>query len=80
MKFPVARSLKMIEGGGTRIVRTDGTNLLLETHLLRLLHGSPLFAPFNRLAIRARPAWPLKFFSQFFFMVLVRKERPDPRP
>jgi len=80
LKFPVARSLKMIEGGGTRIVRTDGTNLLLETHLLRLLHGSPLFAPFNRLQFALARAWPLKFFSQFFFMVLVRKERPDPRP
>ena len=79
MKFPVGRSLRLVggNGGGTRIARTDGTSLLLETHLLHALYGTPLFAPFNRLQFALARTWPLKYFAQFFFMVLVRRDRPE---
>ena len=78
LKYPFVRSLKLMNGGGTRIVYADGANLLLETHVLRLLYGTPLFAPFNRLQFGLGRLWPFKYFAQFFFMVLVREDRPGP--
>lgn len=76
LKYPFPRSLKLLKGGGLRLVRTDGANLLLETHLLRLLYGTPAFAPFNRLQFQLGRLWPFRYFAQFFFMVLVRDDGP----
>ena len=77
LKFPFPRSLRLLRGDGLRLVRTDGANLLLETHLLRLLYGTPAFAPFNRLQFGLGRMWPFRYFAQFFFMVLVRDDRPN---
>ena len=76
MKFPFVRSLHLFDGGETRVVRTDGANLLLETHLLRMLYGKPAFAAFNRLQFGLGRLWPFKYFAQFFFMVLKRADSP----
>ncbi len=76
LKYPFPRALKLMKGDGLRLVHTDGANLLLETHLLRLLYGTKLFASLNRLQFALGRAWPFKFFSQFFFMVLTREDRP----
>ena len=78
LQYPFPRSLQLMNGGGLRLVHTDGANLLLETHLLRKLYGTKLFAPLNRLQFRLGRLWPFKYFAQFFFMVLTRKERPRP--
>jgi len=71
-KYPFPRSLALMRGTGLKVVRTDGANLLLETHLLRMLHRTPVFAPFNRLQFSLGRLWPFKYFTQFFFMVLTR--------
>jgi 2-polyprenyl-3-methyl-5-hydroxy-6-metoxy-1,4-benzoquinol methylase len=76
MKFPFPRALALAKGGGTRIAHTDGASLLLESHLLHALAGTPLFAPFNRAQFALGRLWPFKYFAQFFFMVLVREDRP----
>jgi len=77
LKYPFPRSLRLLRGGGLRLVRTDGANLLLESHLLKLLYGKPSFATFNRLQFQLGRWWPFKYFTQFFFMVLVPTDRPD---
>ena len=79
LKYPFPRSLKLLQGGGLRLVRTDGANLLLDSHLLKLLYGRPAFALFNRLQFALGRWWPFKYFTQFFFMVLVPTDRPDVR-
>ena len=74
-KYPFPRSLELVKRHGLRVVRTDGANLLLETHLLHLLRRTPLFAPFNRAQFGLGRLGPLRNFTQFFFMVLTPEGR-----
>lgn len=71
LKYPFPRSLRLLSGDGLRLARTDGANLLLETHLLRAWYGKPGFGAFNHAQFALGRLWPLKYFTQFFFMVLV---------
>jgi len=80
LKYPFTRSLKLLQGDGLKLVHTDGANLVVDTHVLKLFYGRPGFAALNHLQFRLGRLWPLKYFTQFFFMVLVPRGRElDPR-
>jgi SAM-dependent methyltransferase len=72
LSFPSYRALKLFEGDGVRVLRSDGTNLFFNTPLLKLLHRGRTFTALNELNFRLARLWPLKYFSQFFFVVLTR--------
>jgi SAM-dependent methyltransferase len=71
LKYPFPRSLRLLRGGGLKLVRVDGANLLLETHLLHAWYGKPLFGAFNRLQFALGRWGPFRYFTQFFFMLFV---------
>jgi 2-polyprenyl-3-methyl-5-hydroxy-6-metoxy-1,4-benzoquinol methylase len=72
LRFPSYRSLRLFRGPGVRVVTTAGSNLVLNSVTIRALHGTPLFRPVNRVNFRLARRWPLKYLSQFFFIVVQR--------
>ncbi len=75
LKYPFTRSLRLLQGDGLKLVRTDGANLVVDTHVLKLFYGKPGFAGLNRAQFQLGRLWPFKYFTQFFFMVLVPEGR-----
>jgi hypothetical protein len=76
LRYPFWRSLRLFRSGGLRLVRTTGTNLVLDATLLRLVHRTRFFPALNRAQFELAGRWPFKFFSQFFFMVWKRADAP----
>lgn len=72
LHYPFFRALDLFAGHGLDRIATDGTNLALDPRTLRLLYGKALFARANELNFRLSRLWPLKYVSQFFFIVLRR--------
>lgn len=70
LSYPSYRSVRLFDGRGVELVATTGTNLVLVGPLIRLLYGRSWFPLLNRLNFRLAAAWPLKYLSQFFFLVL----------
>ena len=64
--------IEMFQGDGTRVVRTDGTNLFWNGRTLRWVYGTPPFPTLNRLNFQLARLWPLKYAAQSFYLV-VRK-------
>ena len=79
LRYPFHRSLRLFRAQGLEVVRTTATNLFFDDHVLAWIHGTPLFPALNRLNFELSRRAPLKFVSQFFFMVL-RKPVSAPRP
>lgn len=74
LRYPFYRSLRLFEDRRFRRVATDGTNLVLDTVLLRTFYGTAVFPALNAVNFRLSRLWPLKYVTQFFFMALVRRE------
>jgi 2-polyprenyl-3-methyl-5-hydroxy-6-metoxy-1,4-benzoquinol methylase len=72
LSFPFYRTLRLFNDDGVRVIATDGANLIFNNPVLKLLYPTPLFGPLNRLNFRLARRWPLKYFSQFFYVVLQR--------
>jgi len=72
LSFPFYRTIRLFNRDGVRVIATDGANLMFNKPLLKLLYPTPLFRPLNRLNFRLARRWPLKYFSQFFYVVLER--------
>jgi SAM-dependent methyltransferase len=70
LNYPFYRSIRLFKGNNIRVVKTSGTNLLLGGILLRVLYKTPAFATVNRINFQLSRLWPLKFFTQFFFIVI----------
>ncbi|MCK4718238.1 MAG: class I SAM-dependent methyltransferase [Thermoplasmata archaeon] len=74
LAYPFYRSLKLFDRTSLNVIRTSGTNILFDSITLRRIYGTPLFPVLNRLTFQWGRRWPLKYFTQFFFMVL-QKDR-----
>ncbi|MGH7726488.1 MAG: methyltransferase domain-containing protein [Candidatus Eiseniibacteriota bacterium] len=74
LNYPFYRSLKLFDFPDLELLQTDGTNLLLPSRLLRALYRTPIFGPVHHADFLLSRLWPLKFFTQFFYLVL-RKRR-----
>jgi 2-polyprenyl-3-methyl-5-hydroxy-6-metoxy-1,4-benzoquinol methylase len=72
--YPFYRTLRLFSDGRTTIVRTDGANLLFDPLTVRVVSRLPGFTVLNRLNFRLARLWPLKYFAQFFFVVLKRSD------
>lgn len=72
LDYPFYRSIQLFQGNGTNVVATDGTNLIWNGPLLRLLYETPLFPTINLINFHASRLWPLKYLAQHFYLV-VRK-------
>lgn len=79
MKYPYFKVLSMFKGPDCRIIKTSATNLFLNTPLIRPIFQTPLFTPICRVNYSLAKAWPLKYFSQFFFLVVQKTGRGGPR-
>ena len=76
LQYPSYRSIHLFDGRPFARVATTGTNLVLSGPLIRLLYGRRLFPLVNRLNFWLAAGWPLKYASQFFFLVL-KKDDPS---
>ena len=74
LKYPFWRALKLFDAHGLAVVRTTGTNLLLDARLLKTLARTPLLAPLSRAQFALARRWPLKYAAMFFYMVLRRRK------
>ena len=72
LRWPSYRSVRLFDGSDLRLVDSAGTNLWWDATTLRLLARSPIFPALNRAQFELARRWPLKFASQFFFMVYRR--------
>lgn len=73
LDYPVYRTLRLLTRPGFHRVATSGTNLFLDPKVLRLVYGRRAFPHVNRLNFFLSRLWPLKYASQFFFVVLQRE-------
>lgn len=73
LAFPFYRSIRLFSGDETVIRATDGTNLIFNTPVLKALYRSVWFEPLNRWTFRLARIWPLKYVSQFFFLVVEKR-------
>lgn len=74
LQFPSYRSVRLFRAPSISVVKTTGTNLFLSGPLLRRFYRTSAFTALNRMNFALARRWPLKYFAQFFFLVL-RKER-----
>lgn len=72
LSYPFHRALHLFDGRGMRVIETHGTNLLLVGPVIQVLHGRPGFGALHHGNAALSRVWPLKYVSQFFFMVLQR--------
>lgn len=72
LSYPFHRALRLFDGRGLRVIETHGTNLLFAGPLLHVLHPLPGFAALHRVNAALSRLGPLKYLSQFFYMVLRR--------
>jgi SAM-dependent methyltransferase len=75
LEYPAARTLGLFTGGDRRRVASTGTNLVWDTRLLQALHGSTIFPALNRAQFELGRRAPLKYVTQFFYVV-IRREGP----
>jgi SAM-dependent methyltransferase len=73
LDYPSFRVLHLFDGGDRRVMRTDGTNLFWDDRLIRLCYRRPAFASLNRVNFALARAWPLRYFAQFFYVVIRRE-------
>jgi SAM-dependent methyltransferase len=72
LAFPSHRTIALLDRPGLDRVRTAGANLLLTPKLIARAAGASWFPRLNAANAAAARAWPLRYFAQFFFVV-VRK-------
>lgn len=75
LQFPSYRTMELLSSNGLKVIRTSGTNLMLNGFILKVLHKSSIFPALNRIDSFLSSIWPFKFFSQFFFVVLKAEVR-----
>lgn len=67
--YPFCKTIKMFKKEGFKIVKSQGVNFLLLDHLLPFLLRSKLIIRIDAFFTRL---FPFKYFSQFFFIILVK--------
>ncbi len=72
LEYPFHRTMKLFTDGERRLLRTDGTNLFWTDRLLRAVYPTPVFPLLNRVNFELARWWPLKYLSQFFYVVVRR--------
>lgn len=72
LEYPFLRALALFVGEGRSLVHTDGTNLLWDDKGIRALYPTSWFPTLNRWNFQLARAWPLKYFAQFFYVVVKR--------
>ena len=70
LNYPFYTSMKLFRDKNLRIIETSGTNLMLGGVILRLLYKTPVFSMINKINSSLSRLWPLKYFTQFFYIVL----------
>ena len=73
LEYPFYRAMRLFTDHERRLVHVDGTNLLWTDRSIRRAYGSPRFARLNRWNFRMARAWPLRYFAQFFYIVVRRR-------
>lgn len=80
LKYPFYRSVRLFTDDNLKVVKTSGTNLILNGVILRFLYGWSIFPTINKINFHLSKLWPLKYLSQFFFIVVKRNSgRTEPR-
>jgi 2-polyprenyl-3-methyl-5-hydroxy-6-metoxy-1,4-benzoquinol methylase len=69
LKYPFFRSMRLFRKPQLRLIYTTGTNLIFNRPILRLIMNGRVFPHVNWLNYQLSQMWPMKYFSQFFFMV-----------
>jgi protein-tyrosine phosphatase len=69
LSYPVYRALRIF-GDDLEVVDSAGVNLFWIERLLELARGRAWFDPINRVSELLSRRWPLRYVSQFFFLVL----------
>ena len=70
IKYPFYRSLSLFKSEDIKVKKTAGANIFMLDFTLPLLHKLPGFSVINKFDSLLSRTYPLKYFSQFFFMVL----------
>lgn len=71
--YPFYKSIKLFRDSNLKIIETSGVNLSLGGIVLSFLYKMPMFATINRMDFRLSRTWPLKYFTQSFFVVIQKK-------
>lgn len=69
LNYPSYRALKLFRDGHFTAAKVSGTNLF-QWYFMHKLPGYPIL---NRINFMLSKVFPLKYFTQFFFMVYVKK-------
>jgi len=75
LNYPFYKSVRIFRDDNFRLIETSGTNLIFKNSpFLRLLYKTPIFATVNKINFYLSILWPLKYFSQFFFIVIKNEQ------
>jgi protein-tyrosine phosphatase len=78
LSYPFYRAFKIF-GTDLEVIDSAGVNLFWIERLLDLARGRPWFDPLNRASALLSRRWPLRYVSQFFFLVLRKPSPPKER-
>lgn len=70
LNYPFYKSIALFRDKNLRTIETSGSNLIFNRIILRFLHKTQVFPVINRINFHLSRSWPLKYFAQFFFIVL----------
>lgn len=70
LNYPFYKSIKVFRDIDIRIIETSGTNLIFNGIILHFLYATSIFSRINKINFYLSRIWPLKYFTQFFFIVL----------
>jgi SAM-dependent methyltransferase len=74
LEYPFPRAMGLFTGGDRSLIHVDGTNLFWEDKSIRAWYARGSFPALNRWNFQLARLWPLKFFAQFFYVVVKRAE------
>lgn len=66
LNYPFYKSIRLFKNNPYKLIKTSGTNLFY----WHFLHKFPAFNFINKLNYQLGKIWPLKFFTQYFYVVL----------
>ena len=73
ISYPFYKSMKLFKNSDLKIIKTSGSNLILNGLFLRSFYNTPVFSIINKTDFYLSRLWPFKYFTQFFFIVLKKE-------
>lgn len=74
LSYPFYKSLKLFNDESLKIIKTTGSNLFFNRFILKALYRRSIFPSINKFNYILSRLFPLKYFTQFFFIVIKKNQ------